>query len=145
MPLSLLLSDHSECEHPLDLPWLNQLGHLALPRVVAEQRSESVLGELEEIEITLVNDATIAQVHDEFMGLPDPTDVITFHHGEVLISVETAQRQAADFGRDWQEEVALYIVHGLLHLAGYFDKEPEDFKCMAATQERVLADCLAEI
>ena len=138
----ILLSDQSEREHPLDLAWLDRLGQCALPRVAAVQREASVLTEIEEIEITLVDDPTIAQVHGEFMNLPDPTDVITFHHGEVLISIDTAERQAHEYARSWQHEVALYIVHGLLHLGGYLDKSPEDFEWMAATQERILADCL---
>jgi len=145
MQPKILLSDQSEREHPLDLPWLEQLGQCALPRVVAAQRDESVLRDLEEIEITLVDDPTIARVHEDFMDLPDPTDVITFHHGEILISIDTAERQAQEYERSWSHEVALYVVHGLLHLAGYLDKSPEDFECMATTQERVLSDCLASL
>ena len=142
MQPKVLLSDQSEREHPLDVAWLEQLGQSALARVVAVQRNRGVLRALEEIEITFVNDPTIARVHDDFMSLPDPTDVITFHHGEILISIDTAERQAQEYGRSWQHEVALYMVHGLLHLAGYLDKSPEDFECMAAMQERILADCL---
>ncbi|MGY8688351.1 MAG: rRNA maturation RNase YbeY, partial [Verrucomicrobiales bacterium] len=115
-----------------------------LPKVIGRQRPESVLSSLTEVEITLIDDATIAHLHALFMDLPEPTDVITFHHGEVLISIETAERQAADYGRSLRDEVALYIIHGLLHLAGYLDKTPEDFECMAATQESILRDCLAE-
>ena len=139
----ILLTDHSGLTHALDLDWLDQLSRSALPKVVARQRPQSVLLELEEIEITLVDDATIAQVHGQFMDIPEPTDVITFHHGEVLISVDTALRQANEYERSLRDEVALYMIHGLLHLAGYLDKTPEDFKQMAAIQEGVLEDCLA--
>ena len=138
----ILLSDQSEREHSLDLTWLERLGQCALPHAVARHRDDGVLQALEEIEVTLVDDPTIARVHREFMNLPDPTDVITFHHGEILISIDTAERQAQDYARSWQHEVALYLVHGLLHLAGYLDKSPEDFECMAEAQERILAECL---
>ena len=144
MQPSILLTDHSERDHPLDLAWLDQLGQRALPHVISAQRKGSMLAEFDEIEISLVNDDTIAQVHGEFMNLPTPTDVITFHHGEILISIDTAERQARDYSHSWQEEVALYIVHGLLHLAGYKDKTPEDFASMATAQARILADCIAE-
>lgn len=139
---SVLLSDQSDREHALDLAWLDRLGGLALPKVLEVQKDDSVMPDLEEIEVTLVDDPTIARVHGEFMDLPDPTDVITFHHGEILISIDTAERQAREYGRPWQQEVGLYLVHGLLHLAGYYDKSPEDFECMAAVQERILAACL---
>ena len=140
----LLLTDHSGLTHSLDLAWLDQLGQRALPKVAARQLPDSVLRTLEEVEITLVDDATISQVHGQFMNIAEPTDVITFHHGEVLISIETARHQAAEYDRSLRDEVALYIIHGLLHLAGYPDKSAEDFERMATTQESILKDCLAE-
>ena len=143
--MAILLSDQADVSHELNIERLLKLAELARPRALAAKRAGSVLESLQEVEITLVDDDTIARVHGEFMEDPTPTDVITFHHGEILISVETAERQAAEYGRSWQDEVSLYIVHGLLHLAGYLDKTPEDFKCMAAAQERILAECLAEL
>lgn len=138
----ILLADQSDCSHGIDLSWLRQLGKRALNAALAVPREASVLPTLHEIEVTLVDDAEISRVHGEFMDLPEPTDVITFHHGEILISVETAVRQAGDYGRSLRDEVALYLVHGLLHLAGYEDKRPEDFEEMAALQERILKDSL---
>ncbi len=140
----ILLTDHSDQEHPLDLTALTDIAIQALALVSKETMEGSVLNALAEIEITLVNDPTIARIHGDFMNLPDPTDVITFHHGEILISIDTAKRQAADYERSWFHEVALYTVHGLLHLAGYEDKAPDDFRRMAETQERILQRCLAE-
>ncbi len=98
---------------------------------------------LEEIETTFVSDATIAKVHRDFMGIPGATDVITFDHGEIVISTETAAENAKIYGRSFQEELALYIVHGLLHLNGFKDKQPADAERMHAMQERILALCLA--
>lgn len=110
-----------------------------LPEVLKLAKPGSPLFSLEEVEVTLVNDAVIAAVHVEFMDIEGATDVITFDHGEILISTETAGVQGAENGNSIERETALYVVHGLLHLAGYADKTPADFKQMAQLQEQVLA------
>src|SRR5881397_1027416 len=51
----------------------------------------------EEINVVFVSDARIAEVHRDFMSMDEPTDVITFRHGEIIISVETAERNANEF------------------------------------------------
>ena len=72
----------------------------------------------EEINVVFVSDARIANLHRDFMSVDQPTDVITFHHGEIVISVETAERQAKRFSTSFCHELRLYFVHALLHLAG---------------------------
>lgn len=79
------------------------------------------------------------------MDIPGATDVITFDHGEIVISTETARENAALYDRTLDQELALYVVHGLLHLGGYEDKEPEDFARMRELQERILAECLEAV
>jgi probable rRNA maturation factor len=93
----------------------------------------------EEINLVFVSDARIAQVHRNFMSVEGPTDVITFHHGEIIISVETAERQADKFSTSFERELQLYFVHGLLHLAGLDDITGSGFQKMAETQEKIVA------
>ncbi len=81
------------------------------------------------------------------MDNPSPTDVITFPYGEegeVLISVETAERQALLFGASFEQEMVRYLVHGLLHLAGYDDLTPEGSAEMEEVQEALVAEAFAE-
>lgn len=127
-------------EHlPVDIKWLTALGERALPLCLATPGThENVLANLDEIEVSVVSDSEIAVVHGQFLQDPTPTDVITFHHGEILISVETAARQGLEHGLDWQQELALYLIHGLLHLAGWDDHEPSEAAQMAFEQERIL-------
>jgi len=102
-------------------------------------KEEAPLRELAEVEFSFVDDEVIAQVHADFLDDPTPTDVITFHHGEVMVSAETAKRQSEEFGQNnVLREVALYIVHGLLHLGGYEDYEEAEAQEMATLQEKVL-------
>jgi len=102
---------------------------------------DSSLATLGEIEVSLVDDATIAQVHGEYLGDPTPTDVITFDHGEILVSTETAARQAPEHGNTFEREIATYIAHGLLHLAGLEDATPEGFIRMRALQDEAVRAC----
>ena len=103
--------------HKPNLPWLRKVIKAALPLCAAEAKSpEAPLLTLEEIEFTIISDEEISRVHAEFLDDPTPTDVITFHHGEILVSADTAIRQGADHGQALDQELALYLIHGLMHL-----------------------------
>ena len=114
----------------------------AWPGIAATVRPRSVLRRLTEISFVLVSDARIAALHDEFMGDPTPTDVITFHHGEIVISAETARREARQRGLPLPAEVARYAVHGLLHLAGCSDADARSAAEMRVIQEKILRRAL---
>jgi probable rRNA maturation factor len=92
----------------------------------------------EEILVVLVSDRKISAIHEQFMGIAGATDVITFQHGEILISVETAARQAIEYESDLSRELRLYIAHGLLHLAGYDDHSEDGFREMAKLQNELV-------
>jgi probable rRNA maturation factor len=129
---------------PVCMEWWQRIAELALPRCLeASKPPSSILADLEEIEISLVTDDVISRVHQEYMNDRTPTDVITFHHGEILISTETAARQAAEHHSEYPMEIALYIVHGLLHLAGWHDGEPEQRAEMHERQSAILHSCMA--
>jgi probable rRNA maturation factor len=91
-----------------------------------------------EIGVLVVSDRKIADLHRRFMKIAGPTDVITFQHGEILISAETAQRQAAAFGTSLEHELRLYLVHGLLHLHGFDDHDPAARRRMDSVQEGIV-------
>lgn len=96
----------------------------------------------ESVEVSLTGDEEISRVHAQFMDNPEPTDVITFPYGgdgEILISVETAQRQAEEFNSSLEREITLYLIHGLLHLVGYEDATTSSRDEMDVLQERLLA------
>jgi probable rRNA maturation factor len=135
----LELFDH-QSSLPLDLARLLTAGREALPLVLQSPGPhEPVLPALETVEISFLTDEAIAAVHGEFMDDPTPTDVITFHHGEILISAETAIRQAPEGAHSPERECALYLIHGLLHLNGHHDSDPAERAAMHARQEAILA------
>lgn len=112
----------------------------ALPLCLARpgEAVPALLRDLELVEVSLIDDAAIAGIHGEFMNNPTPTDVITFHHGEILISIETAARCAADYGHPAEREALLYGIHGLLHLNGHDDLSEPARTRMHAVQEEIL-------
>jgi probable rRNA maturation factor len=99
------------------------------------------LRKLNEIFIWLVSDRRMALLHRKFLGQSGPTDVLTFQHGEIFISVDTARRQARAFENPLVRELKLYIVHGLLHLHGFDDQNASETRKMKSAQERILRIC----
>ena len=129
---------------PVNLAWLRRFAAVALEKCAPHSADRGfALMHLPEIEVALVSDRVIARVHREFMGIPGATDVITFAHGEIVISTQTAQLYAQEYRHPLAHELALYTVHGLLHLNGYEDATPRAAARMHRTQDRILQACLA--
>src|SRR3954470_770473 len=102
------------------------------------QRKSTPLDDLEEISVLLISDRRMAGLHRRFLNQAGPTDVMTFDHGEIFVSVDTAQKNRRRFGLSLSREIALYIVHGLLHLHGFDDRRPADARKMERTQQKIL-------
>jgi probable rRNA maturation factor len=100
------------------------------------------------IVLAFVDNQVIHRVNREHLAHDYPTDVITFPYqspdvtiyGEIIISTEFAATQAPKFGHTAEQEIMLYIIHGLLHLVGYDDHEAGDAKQMKRRQEQLLKD-----
>jgi probable rRNA maturation factor len=107
-------------------------------RVPRKKKTELV--QLPEISVLIVSDLRIASLHRQFMNELGPTDVITFQHGEIFIGAETARRNARRFGNALAHELRLYLVHGLLHLHGFDDRDEERARKMEIVQRKILAE-----
>jgi probable rRNA maturation factor len=146
MPTARLHLHNHQSKHRPRLRWLKQIAQAALHPCMAAAKSHEVpLRGLEEIEISFISDEDIARVHGEFLNDPTPTDVITFHHGEILISADTALNQGMEHGQSLDHELALYLVHGLMHLGGWDDHEPAEADEMARIQDRIWRDAIAKV
>jgi probable rRNA maturation factor len=100
-----------------------------------------------EISLAFVDNATIHALNKRYLDHDEPTDVLSFPlsepgggrlAGEVVIGVEVAKEQAAQRGHDVQAELALYVIHGLLHLCGHDDHEPADADAMRERERHYL-------
>lgn len=107
-----------------------------------------------ELGILITSDALIHDLNRRYADEDKPTDVLSFslregeefvspddtlRLGEVIISLDTAKRQAEDAGRALDAEVAHLLVHGILHLLGYDHAEPEEERAMQARERELLA------
>jgi probable rRNA maturation factor len=92
-----------------------------------------------DVVVALVDDRTIAELHGRFLDDPTPTDVLSFPHGEIVVSGDTARREARARGIEPLHEVCLYVVHGALHLRGHRDKGAKDRARMRAAERRALS------
>ncbi len=139
----LEIFEHCECSG-IESSRLLDLLQKALPLVLDKPGTKiPVLPELSKVEINIVSDETIAKVHGEFMDDPTPTDVITFHHGEIFISADSAGENASENNLLPWQEMLLYMIHGLLHLNGHVDKELPERTEMHGVQDTILAKVLA--
>ena len=110
-------------------------------------------GRLEPIEVSVrfCDDEEIAALNAQWRGKPEPTDVLSFAQfdpplptwaptlGDVVISVDTAARQAKTHGHSLGDEMVILLVHGLLHLLGYDHVDAEQRAHMAQAEQRFLA------
>jgi probable rRNA maturation factor len=100
--------------------------------------------------VAIVDDGEIRRVHREFLGKDTTTDVISFRldgdrpgehdttFGEVVVSVDTALREARRRKLPPDRELALYAIHGTLHLVGFDDHSPADRRRMRRVERRYL-------
>ena len=116
------------------------------------------LGEHEEVDITIVTDEEIHVLNRDYRNVDRATDVLSFAldedggepelvggpevHllGDIIISAETAMRQAEEFGHGLEREIVYLAVHGLLHLLGYDHMQEEDKVVMRAKEEEALRE-----
>ncbi len=75
-----------------------------------------------------------------FLNKNQPTDVLTFNLGstaEIIISVETAKRQALQESHSVEQEILYLIIHGILHISGYDDSKPASYDKMKRKQDEI--------
>jgi len=100
--------------------------------------------------LKISDDASIRKLNKAYRGLDEATDVLSFENdfidletgarfiGDIVISIEKAQAQAAERGFSLQEELEMLLVHAVLHLNGYDHLEEADLEEMANLQDEIL-------
>jgi probable rRNA maturation factor len=126
----------------ISTPRLQRFADIACALVWKHKQPRAEIGPLHAITVLIVSDRRMAALHKKFCGLAGSTDVLTFQHGEIMISVATAARQARTFQSSLTAEIHLYLLHGLLHLAGFNDVSAQDRGRMHRLQKKLLASAL---
>lgn len=107
----------------------------------------------QEVSILFASDRFVRRLNKLHRGIDQPTDVLAFSMregewtdiqpqllGDVVISVETAERQAREMGHSLDRELTILLVHGVLHLLGYDHMEKGDAERMQAQERAVLSE-----
>jgi probable rRNA maturation factor len=137
-----ILLKNNQSQHPVNLPQF-------------QSQVTQVLENLEETEyelsLLLTDDAEIRRLNKAYRKLDQATDVLSFPQdedavnesgetllGDVVISVETAARQAEDHHLSFNEELILLAIHGILHLLGHdHERSPQDARAMQDTTQTI--------
>ena len=112
-----------------------------------------------QLDLTITDDGTVHEINRMYRGVDSPTDVLAFaliqdstdttvfvtppdeppHLGEILISFPTAERQAREHSHSVDRELAILVIHGVLHLLGYDHGTDEQEREMRALEEGILS------
>ena len=116
-----------------------------------------------EVSLVFTDSETVQQLNRDYRGVDKPTDVLAFYMlpqkgadssfalppdgvtrlGEVIISYPQAVAQAREQGHSPERELALLVIHGMLHLVGYDHEEPEEESKMKEREREFLERCLS--
>ena len=138
----------NESGHELDVRELARLSRFVMDVMRVHPQAELC--------IKAVDEATIAELNEQWMEKQGPTDVLAFPMdelrpgrvnedpeegvlGDLVICPEVAQRQGETAGHGRDAEIELLTVHGILHLLGYDHAEPDDHAVMFGLQDDLLA------
>lgn len=92
-----------------------------------------------DIAIAIVSDARIRALNRKYRRRDQPTDVLAFEPGDIVIAAGVARRQARAAGHSYAAELKVLALHGLLHLLGYDHHDPADGGRMARLERRLRA------
>ncbi len=146
MEINVIVTE--EYEARLDAGWLQAMAEKVLALAGAGPDAEAG--------VVITGQEQIRELHRDYMGEDTPTDVLSFpmlegdsgdfvtapdglcHLGEVIISYPQAELQAREHGHSTKQEVAVLLIHGMLHLLGYDHAEPEKEKEMRGREAEIL-------
>jgi len=126
----------------------NRFPHAARLQRILERLLALKAGADREMTLVLLDDSSISELNERDRGVAGPTDVLSYptwepdddglpqvpHLGDVLISIDTAGRQAAEQGHTLFEELVTLAAHGLTHLLGYDHQTEEEWQIFRETQ-----------
>ena len=140
-----------ELEHETDIAGLDER---ALERLASHALAIEGVAKPSELSVLLADDPTVHQLNKTYRATDEATDVLSFsqsegepfaqpegtapHLGDVIISIDTARRQATEYALSLQEEVAHLLVHGVLHLLGYDHEDASEAEVMRRHEDAIL-------
>ena len=133
---------------------MTEIAWVDTPRILADEEVERIVRVALErgrrpgiaLEVTFVTEERLTEMHGRHLGDPTATDVLSFDlgegdsgpAGELYVSADRARAMADERGVPLERELALYVVHGVLHLCGFDDVSSEDRRRMREVEREVL-------
>jgi probable rRNA maturation factor len=149
-----VLIDNLQDKKLVDIPKLRQVALTILHNLGCQEQCE--------LSLVLVDDQGIQQLNREYRGIDRSTDVLAFAQqetvdsqavqphcedesfplilGDVILSVETTQKQAEEYGYSFEQELYFLLIHGILHLLGYDDNTDQDARVMERLGQELLSN-----
>lgn len=133
---------------------IRKLNQRKIKRIIKKVLQLLKVDEKTEISVLFTDDKFIRSLNNKYRGIDKPTDVLSFSLqegaikstevendkllGDIIISVETAQRQADTLNHSIERELTVLLIHGLLHLSGYDHEKDKDYKIMREKEREIL-------
>lgn len=96
-----------------------------------------MFGKEAEISLVIVEEGRMRNLNKKYRKKNKVTDVLAFDYGEIFICLPQAKRQARKLGHSLKKELAILLIHGILHLAGYDDETKKDYNKMVRAQKKI--------
>ena len=137
----------------IEIEFADQQQTLSVDKRRLEQAARLILHdhgpETVHLSVAVVDDATIHELNRQFLQHDYPTDVLSFlleneaerMEGEVIVSADTARAQAERLGVRADDELLLYLIHGVLHLVGFDDRSPRRRERMRRAERQYMEQC----
>ena len=117
-----------------------------IKQIILKIISAEKLARSGEVNISFITDFRIKKLNSRFHGRNSPTDVLAFDLSrnqkeliaDIYISADTAVKNSKTFKTNPVSELYLYVIHGMLHIAGYDDHKPKDIKLMRSKEQEYL-------
>jgi probable rRNA maturation factor len=131
--------------HKMDFAWLTSRLNAAVP-MITQLAGRAVA----RIDLLITDDRRMAQLHERHLGENRTTDVLTFSscaasatnreaiEADIAICADEAARRSAELGHSIERELLLYAIHGLLHCAGFDDRDEAGYSRMHVEEDRIL-------
>ena len=128
------------------LPGVSQHVKMNWLRDRLKRIAETVDGQVARLAVALMDDTGMIELHSEYLRHKSTTDVLTFPNSrtgdpvdvDIAVSVDVAAREATRHGHPLEQELLLYILHGLLHCCGFDDHDRSGYAAMHAEEDRIL-------
>lgn len=138
--MNLTLTNLHPSLRPRRNKWLRKLRRLV--RLASMEHRGRGGFRFRELGVVWLDDRRIAALNRRCLGHRGATDVLTFDYGngvaEIMVSLDTAQRQARANGQTLERELTLYLAHGILHLVGFDDHTPSQIRRIRKEEQRFL-------